>query len=127
MIMWKIYYDDGNTYSNEDSMWEQAPIHGVLCVVVRDPTMMWGRWIYSGYSSFDHPGQAEYYVKHPDSDEPYSTHDLAPFLAKGSADMSMVKYGREADQHVWNETMRKAQKDPDFPKGSPRRRSTDFV
>ena len=31
--LWKIYYDNGQTYSSDDGSWDDAPLDGVLFVV----------------------------------------------------------------------------------------------
>ena len=128
MVKWRIYYDDGSTYSCLDGSWEDAPEHGVLCVVVRDPTGQWGRWVVSGWSvkRGEKPGGNDFFVKDFDSEEPHSTYDITPFLAKPGNTEVMVKFGRMTSTENWQATMNRAGKDPDFPKGSPRRRSSDW-
>lgn len=137
-LLWRIYYDDGETYDNLNGAWEAAPPHGVIAVVVRDPTETWGRWVYSGYAP-DRPCEHcdrfpsnEFYVKAPGSDEPYATWDLRPFLdllglsREEAEKQGLIKFGRVCPQKRWAEIMRAACADPDFPVGSPRRRSSDF-
>jgi hypothetical protein len=36
MLLWRVYYDDGATYSNLDGPVEAAPALGVQCIVKRD-------------------------------------------------------------------------------------------
>ena len=130
MVKWRIYYDDFTTYSNEDGLWSEAPVHGVVCIVVRDPTSQWGRWVVSGWSVTEagqKPGGNDFFCKYPDSDEPFSTPDPTPFLNKPGCTKDMLKYGRMCDTSVWNEIMHAAGHDPDFPKGSPRRRAKDWL
>ena len=138
MINWRIYYADGSTYSDADGEWMKAPERGVICVVVRDPTGAWGRWVNSGFAPrrprCEHCGRAtynEYYVNLPDGDEPRATHELTAFRAQaqraGVNDVeACIKYGEQAPQEVWNAIMQRAVEDPDFPKGTPRRRYSDF-
>lgn len=139
MIRWRIYYDDRSTYDPTDGEWEDAPMHGVVCVVVEDPTGAYGRWINSGYGPPSGKCEMcgcergnEFYVKYPDSDQPFATPDLAPFLdkvgmTKNEADKAgLIKYGRMVDQEEWVAINVLAAKDPDFDKGSPRRRRTDW-
>ena len=127
MITWRIYYDDGSTFCDLEGAWEEAPEQGLVCVVVRDPTGQWGRWVYSGWSAGQAvPGNNDYFVKHHDNDEPFSTADLTPFLAKPGNDMRLVKFGRMTGQANWQAIMDRAAADPDFPKGSPRRRASDW-
>ena len=44
--MWKIYYDDGSTYSSDGGTAEDAELDGVVCVVQKhgdDPVdVLWG-------------------------------------------------------------------------------------
>lgn len=133
MVLWRIYYDDGRTWSDVDGSWEAAPRHGVVCVVVHDTTGTWGRFVNSGYAPrrADSHGN-EYYVKYPDNEEPYPTWELAPFLNRmetafpGLDAQIFIKYGRQVPQQLWQEIMQAAAADEDFPKGSPRRRITDY-
>lgn len=143
MTNWKIYYDvrtpDGYvSYSNEDGSWKKAYPHGVICVAVRDPNEVWGRWIVSGYSPVTKergdPNSllpVEIYVKYPSSEEPFATNILEPFKDKMNNHYKIenitpyIKYGRNASQELWQSVMEIAVKDPDFPKGTPRRRATD--
>ena len=111
MILWRIYYGDGSTFSSEDGSWEQAPSDDVQVVVVGDPSEVWGRFLEQGY---------DYYVCVKE-EPPYCTNDLNPFLRK----TGLVKFGRQIPKDRWNELMSRADADPDFPKTSPRRRSTD--
>lgn len=140
MIKWRIYYDDDTTYSNGDGAWLDAPTHGVVCVVVRDPTEQWGRFVNSGYSpitkergNLDRRWKTEYYVKYPDDEEPFPTNDLTPFKDRlGKVFMvnnidSYIKYGRECSQQKWQDINKRAANDPDFPTGTPRRRSSDSI
>ncbi len=32
---WKIFYDDGSTFSNDDGLAEEAPVDGILAIVER--------------------------------------------------------------------------------------------
>lgn len=137
MILWRIYYDDDSTYSNVDGPWVDAPKHGVVCIVVRCPIEdTWGRWIISGWSPIkkgrgnpDLRYLTEWFVKYPDDEEPYATNDTAPFIDRmqslGVDPEPYIKYGRECSQECWQETMKRAREDKDFPIGQPRRRSTD--
>ena len=137
---WKIWYADGGTYSDADGPWEKAPLRGVICVVVRDKTGTWGRFVNSGFAprqpKCDHCGRAiynEFYVC-PPGGEPRATHELEAFRHQmqraGHEELlttQCIKYGEQASQEVWERVMLAAGNDPDFPGGtSPRRRYTDF-
>lgn len=149
---WKIYYDlpdigahnhtsgehSFSSYSDLDGTWENAPQHGVICVVVKDPTEVFGRWIHSSYSSPEkcyycrHRIYNEYYVKRPDSTEPYGTFDIRPFLAyiqmpeEDAVAAGHIKQGRMVDQAYFTRIMDAASKDTDFTPGTPKRRRMDF-
>lgn len=154
MLDWKLFYDKGATYSSADGEWEDAPQDGVLILVVRDIEKVWGRWVYSGYSpdkkainphldcrAIHFPPGTEFFLKLP-SEEPSVCYDLRPALIKaGLPDVLLlsydeqitlartlpwVKFGRMADQRVWQDAQSRAIRDPDFPVGSPRRRASDF-
>lgn len=135
MMRWRIYYDDKSTFSNEDGSWTEAPKHGVICVVVRDPTGVWGRFVNSGYApqvQCAHCGRNltnHYFVCPPDMEEPYPTWDLTDFCARfdkpEDAD-PYIKTGRQISQALWTEIMDIACLDPDFPIRSPRRRVKDW-
>lgn len=40
MLKWKIYYENGSTFSNEDGTFNEAPTFGVLSIACDD-----GQWI----------------------------------------------------------------------------------
>ncbi len=143
---WRIYYEDGSTWSDLDGPWADAPGaverdrdwnitrgpgpgKGVLCVVVRDPSGAVGRWVHSGfYPPSESPMGNDYYVCCPGEDEPYAVdrEGLALFFDKvGGERWELVKHGRQTAQLDWLATMDRAIDDPDFPRRSPRRRSTD--
>ena len=139
-VYWKIYYADGSTFSNLDGEWPDAPAKGVICVVVRDPTEAWGRWVNSGYApkkdKCECCGRAmynEYYVCLPEGREPRATHAMEAFFFQAhKAGLSLeetdrcIKYGEQAPQEIWEAVMQEAVADPDFPRGSPRRRHSDW-
>lgn len=135
-IPWKLYYDDDTTYPLKGGPAGDYTIgkpHGVLCCVVRDPTGVHGRFVNSGYAPHHKFEPIEWYVCYPDSDEPYATHDLAPFRDRMAVvfpklDPELyIKYGRQTGQIHWQEVMAIASADDDFPTAtSPRRRASDF-
>lgn len=146
MLLWKLFYDNQAVISNLNGSWVDAPRHGVVVCVVRDPTGAWGRFVYSGFAPYQftriphdecraaHKDTTnEFYVLYPDSREPYATWDLEPFRDRmkslGVDDpvaAGWVKFGRQVPQLKWEAMMRRATTDPDFPVRSPRRRVTDF-
>lgn len=127
-IDWKLYFDDDTTWTNEDGAWEDAPKLGVVVLVIRDPSGQWGRWVHSGYQPpTDYPKGNDYYVKHPAENEPYATdkEGLGLFLKRQGAAEACVKYGAMVPYKKWTAIQDKAVHDPDFPRGTPKRRSTD--
>ncbi len=135
MIDWRIYYADATTYSSDDGTWMDATLDRVICVVVRDPTEVWGCFVNSGFAPkkvSKVPYFNNYYVCLPKSKEPRATFELKSFhiqaMAAGLTEKEYercIKNGEQAEQQVWNDIMLLAGKDPDFPKGTPRRRYTD--
>lgn len=73
---WKIYYDNGQTYSPEDGRWEDAPADGVLFVVDKQ-------------GDVHHHSGADYYWKLQDGTV-VATSDLGPLLRS----LGIVKFGR---------------------------------
>lgn len=145
MVKWRIYFDDGSTWSDQDGEWTAAPQQGVVCVVVANPEDD-SRWVVSGWfpgkdeqppwfvcpGCGDHipyqvvdDGNNDFYVKYPGSDMPFSTPRIDPFLDRDDTDESMVKYGRMVENDQWQTIMEKARNDPDFPVAQIRRRSDD--
>lgn len=39
--MWRIYYDNGTTFSSDDGAWDDAPARGVQVVVYEHPDVGW--------------------------------------------------------------------------------------
>ena len=111
---WKIYYTDGTTYSDEDGDWENAPSHGVVCVVVKDPD--YGRFVLNGLNYYYRPNNAgPLDVAH--------CNDIVPQLVEQAP---WLKFGTGVSKAHWKEILIKATKDPDFgPPKNPQRRSTD--
>lgn len=139
MVNWRLYYADRTTYSNEDGAWAGAPGEGVLIVVVRDPTGVYGRfWLH----------HHDYYVFRPDlgDDRPYPTNDPRdvmltwgltppiPFPAPANVHDLLVsealrghfRFGRVVSDTLFGEVAVVAAADTDFPTGtSPQRRDDD--
>lgn len=129
-VNWRIYYAGGETYSDLDGPWELAPATGVVVVVVRDPTGVWGRWVHSGYvppSPVGYPRGNEFFVKRPAEAEPWATNELGLrlFRREGWPEEN-IKYGAMVPQEEWQAIQAAAVADPDFPRGTPRRRASDF-
>lgn len=119
---WKIYYDDGTTFSDEDGTWEEAPYRGVLLVVTSDPNV--GREV-------DHGARGEFYAWWPDATKPwgFDRTGILDYLANlpeydettHIADLSLddwnragVKVGRSVDNHVFEAILEQALADDYF-------------
>lgn len=50
MLKWRIYYDAGQTYSNEDGPIEKCPGHGVLSIAYEDRAV--GRGVMRGFDFY---------------------------------------------------------------------------
>ena len=111
MIEWRVYYENGDVYDNEQGSWEDAPVDGVQCVAVRHP--IYGRQVYHG---------ADYYLDPPFGDHISQTNDLGPTLRKG---VRWIKFGRSVPREQYEKVLKQACDDPAFPKTSPRRRASD--
>ncbi len=117
MVNWKIYYSDLSTFSDLDGDWALAPLRGILAVVVRDPTGVWGRFVLHNHEFYYKVPGAE--VMCSESREAIQAH--VPDLLD-----SQIKLGGNADQATWNRVMLTAGDDPDFEALTPRRRTKDW-
>lgn len=118
-VIWRVYYGDGSTYSNEDGSWDSAPGRRVVCVAMIDPTGVWGRFVRNKH---------EFYYKADGRDEVLGSETLAAVQehVPGIRDTQI-----KAGGNVWTEEfiniMIAATQDTDFPTSSPRRRASDFI
>ena len=95
----RIYYDGGVTYDGDPY---DAPAFGVLVIVEKHPdcgrilhtTKDYFIWLGKGWMSVDFIGMLDYLAQ--------------PGHKK-------VIFGRMVADDVWNETMKRAYEDPDFP------------
>jgi len=94
---WRIYYDDGSVYGNEDGPWGAAPQEGVLAVVTND-----GRVV-------QHAG-ADYYYQFEDGSVA-ATGDHGTVLraigTEGLREPGSVKMGRWASPSRMERTFRR--------------------
>lgn len=121
-MRWKLYYDDGATFSDEDGRWEDAPHRGVLVLATEDPDV--GR-------ELDHGPRGEFFAWWPQATKPWG-HDrigILDYLAEAGypattrlADLSLedwraagVKVGRSVDNHAFRATLAAAIDDPYLP------------
>ena len=77
-MLWRIYYDDGSTYSDEDGPFDAAPIEGVLAVVEK-----------RGERVSIHQG-GDYYFRLDEDGTIVSTDDAATLIRR----LGWVKCGR---------------------------------
>jgi len=133
MIDWKLRYDYNDFTYSSDLPWKDAPTHGVINCTILDKTGVHGHFVLSGYAPHHRLKPIEWYVCYPDSNEPYATHDLAPFRDKMATQFpnenadDWIKWGRQTDQLNWERIQNLAADDPDFPpRTTPCRRSSDY-
>jgi len=103
MIDWRIYYSDGTFFDSSMGEPKDAPPHGVIVIVERDPVM--GRAIISGWNWYYHTGEAWW-----GSD----VHGLLDRLMHNLPTQA-VKQGRMATTDIWRDTIDRAVLDEDFP------------
>jgi hypothetical protein len=113
---WRVYYADGTTAEGETAReWDAAPVDGATIVLSRDP--VYGRFALHG---------ADYFVRLPDGGpgDLYITEDLGPLLRRHAP---WIKHGVLLPREQFQAVLYQANRDPDFPRQSPRRRKTDHA
>ncbi len=110
-LLWRIYYEDGFTYSNLDGPFHKAPSDGVIGVVAANDEV--GRRVFHG---------RDFYFILEDGTIGEAD-DLGPFLRK----LGVVKFGRWVGDKPYKGTLAKMMNDPDFPKKSARYRDEDVT
>jgi hypothetical protein len=118
MIQWRIYYDDGSTFSNGDGEPEDAPGMGVVFIVCASDA--YGRRIMCGW---------DFYYYRPDAPDVKwwgcNTIGLIDNLANKPRQTLAVKVGRTVSDFEYQTLKRQAEQDPDFnPQSSPNGMST---
>jgi hypothetical protein len=89
--VWRIFYDDGSTYSSDDGAWNNAPADGVLVVIEKvEPDRV-----------LFHSG-ADYYVEI--DGQIVATGDIGPILRK----LGAFKFGRWTSHRRYEETSARA-------------------
>ena len=127
--MWRIYYDDGSTFDDEQGAWSNAPSRGVMCVTA--PSAKLGRRTPQGRNFYvmaldgepygmDWPGLWDHLIRIDSSEahKPLRDVDL-------DALCSDVKFGRMVVPEVFEPILLYAQNDPDFPDRSARDREDE--
>lgn len=97
---WRVYYSDGATY---DGPVDNVPIWEVLVIVERDP--MHGRKLVSG---------GDYYIYDGGRWIAGDLMTMWQYMARPGT-VKRVLVGVMVNSKKWQETMRKARNDPDFP------------
>lgn len=107
-MKWKIYYEDGSTFSDEDGTIEEAPARGVICIVQADGSL--GRrfeldedfYVWSEAVGWKQGWTA------------MNIFGLMDFLIE----LGLVKFGRMTDDQNYQAIKRRAAEDPGFPRKS---------
>ena len=100
--MWRIWYDNRTTFSDQDGAPEMAPGRGVICIV--QDSERTGRVKLSG---------ADYYIWKENQWFRADLFGLWDYLE--GVGWKCVKFGRSIDRARYNEIMRAAESDRTFP------------
>lgn len=111
MIDWRIYYDNGHTFDPEDGGPMQAPGFGVICIAQRDPEV--GRVILHGWDFYYQADNGQWW-----GSDIYGVLDRLLHRLPVSA----LCAGRTIATDDFRAIMARADKDPDFPPKSARRK-----
>jgi len=103
--MWKIFYDDGSTYSDQDGTIETAPKLGVIIVASSDPDV--GR-------KYDR--SCDYYVWHSYGWRGVDQFGLYDYLSQSGS--KVVLFGRTVEDRRWKEIWQQAIDDDYLPRKS---------
>lgn len=106
-INWKVYYDDGSTYDNQDGPPKEAPKQGVICTVNRDDEV--GRQIINQYDFYWWHYEEEYWYGG-------DIFGLWDYLTQSGE--KIVLFGRSVPRDQYRTIHQQAVNDPDFPKKS---------
>ena len=98
-MRWKIYYDDGTTFSDEDGSLEDAPARGVQAIVCKDERLGWV--VETG---------CDYYVWKDGRFYARDIFGLFDFLI----DSGLVKFGRTITSMEYNQVFQRALEDAAF-------------
>lgn len=103
MLKWRIYYDDGSTFSNADGGPECSPVFGVICIVQPDAVV--NRTILSRWDFYYWDGDG------------WSGCDIYGVIDRASNDLPMrsLRQGRTISSADYTRILDMADKDPDFP------------
>ena len=101
-MKYRVYYSDGSTHDSGDPY--DTPIWGVLAIV--ELSKRHGRRVVSG---------GDYYVWSGTRWMSVDGIGMVQYLAKLGARAVRVLVGEMVDEELWQDTMRMANTDPDFP------------
>ena len=105
-MSWRIYYEDGSTFDALDGDPEDAPGHGVLCIV--QPCEAFGRQVVSGW---------DFYYYRSSSVTPWWGGDLIGTIdqfVRHPRESRALKMGSMADTPDYQRIRKAAIDDPDF-------------
>lgn len=117
---WKLYYDDGTTYSSDDGEWVAAPPWGVVGLATITDWAGYERW------------EGDYYFESPFFNAPwvsdiYGVIDFLIFTARMNPTQRFseippqvlidagVKFGRMVDSERWRRLSAQMADDPEMP------------
>ena len=103
MIAWRLYYANGSTYSNLDGPPSKAPPDGVQVIIQTDPR--------TGYSVID---GTDFYI----FDGCHWVGVDADGMKTYFRQQGLLKHGLTLSRPAYDEILRQALTDPDFPKKS---------
>ncbi len=108
MMKWRVYYVGGATFSNEDGDVWQAPGYGVMAVCQPEPDVG-----LETLHAFD------YYIFMRGQWRGLSGHDgLLDHMTAHAKEVQAVIAGRQVPRQEYQDVMRIALHDPDFPRKS---------
>lgn len=102
-MQWKIYYDNGSTFSDVDGKPHEAPALGVQAVVQADSTV--GRQVIQG---------RDFYYFEDGLWNSADVFGLWDYLCRPGAE-KIVRFGRNMSSAHFHAVLKKASTDPDFP------------
>lgn len=106
MLTWRIYYDNGTVFDSENGLPVDAPGHGIIAIVERNDDL--GRIVLNGWDWYYHDG-ANWWGA--------DVHGLLDRLCAHLPTFAVCQ-GRMASKQVFEDTLDRAVKDPDFPRKS---------
>lgn len=93
---WKIWYDDGSTFSNEDGTPEEAPVDGILAILEKR----------ANNTIMNHHANEYYYW----TGENWFSGNLASLERWLRKELPNLKYGRWTKDSIWKEVMKESEK-----------------